>query len=433
MKLKASPFAWVSFAMIVGVMGTALISPLYALYKEAWDLQASDISRIYVIYMGGALCTLLFLGRLPDRVGFRPVMMFGLGMAIIGTFISLIAWDVTSLSVGRLLVGVASSMVTTSATLGLAKLSPPGNVQRVAMMSGFLIALGFGVGPLVGGVIGQWAPYPLVTTYVPTLLLAATAMFAFGPQLRAWAAGKNAGHAAPSAGKAALGMLALARLELPDNASPKDQQPLQWSDVLPKLTWPTGEASKAFALTSSLPFLAFGVFGLYAAMSPLFLDKLVPWHGPAVSGTAIALILLMSACTQILAGRMPTHWCGALGLVGLAVSNALLMINLWAGSATLFALGVLFTAAGHGMSMLAGMSMVNRIATPANRSGLLSTYLVIGYIGSMVPMLGIGWIADNWGMDAAVRIFCAIVIVLGSTAAVFFQRHPRMQPLMLPA
>jgi hypothetical protein len=51
----------------------------------------------------------------------------------------------------------------------------------------------------------------------------------------------------------------------------------------------------------------------------------------------------------------------------------------------------------------------------------------------MVPMLGIGWIADNWGMDAAVRIFCAIVIVLGSTAAVFFQRHPRMQPALLPA
>jgi len=403
MKLKASPFAWVSFAMIVGVMGTALISPLYALYKEAWNLQASDISHIYVIYMAGALCTLLFLGRLPDRVGFRPVMLFGLAMAIVGTFISLIAWNVASLSVGRLIVGVASSMVTTSATLGLAKLSPPGNVQRVAMVSGFLIAFGFGVGPLVGGLIGQWAPYPLVTTYVPTLVLAA------------------------------LGMLALVKLDLPESASPKDRQPLQWKDVLPKLTWPTGEASKAFALTSSLPFLAFGVFGLYAAMAPLFLDRLVPWHGPVVSGTAIALILLLSACTQILAGRMPTHWCGALGLLGLALSNALLMVNLWAGSATLFALGVLCTAAGHGMSMLAGMSMVNRIATPHNRTGLLSTYLVIGYIGSMVPMLGIGWIADHWGMDAAVRIFCSVVIVLGMAAAALFQRHPRMQPAFAAA
>ncbi len=399
MKLKASPFVWVSFALIVGVMGTALISPLYALYKEAWNLRASDISHIYVMYMGGALCTLLFLGRLPDRVGFRPVMQFGLVMAMIGTFISMIAWNVSSLSVGRLIVGVAASMVTTSATLGLAKLSPVGNVQRVAMMSGFLIAFGFGVGPLVGGVIGQWAPYPLVTTYVPTLILGG------------------------------LGLLALTRIELPDNAMPKNVQPLRVKDVLPKLTWPARGSSMAFALTSSLPFLAFGVFGLYAAMSPLFLDKLVPWHGPVVSGTAIALILLASAGTQILAGRMPTHWCGFLGLLGLAVSNALLMINLWAGSAFLFALGVLFTAAGHGMSMLAGMSMVNRIATPDNRSGLLSTYLVIGYIGSMLPIMAIGWIADNWSMDAAVRTFCTLVIVLGVTAARFFRRHPRMQPV----
>ena len=68
MKLRPTPYVWVSFAMIVGVMGTALISPLYALYKQAWQLQTSDISLIYVMYMGGALFGLLFLGRLPDRI-----------------------------------------------------------------------------------------------------------------------------------------------------------------------------------------------------------------------------------------------------------------------------------------------------------------------------------------------------------------------------
>ncbi|MGO1766110.1 MAG: MFS transporter, partial [Advenella sp.] len=140
MKLKISPFAWVSFAMIVGVMGTALISPLYALYKEAWQLQTSDISLIYVMYMGGALSGLLFLGRLPDRVGFRPMMQTGLALVLLGTAISLIAWNMTSLNIGRFIVGVASSMVTTSATLGLSKLSRHGNVQRVAMMTGFLMA-----------------------------------------------------------------------------------------------------------------------------------------------------------------------------------------------------------------------------------------------------------------------------------------------------
>jgi MFS family permease len=403
MKLNGSPFAWVSFAMIVGVMGTALISPLYALYKEAWDLQASDISLIYVVYMGGALCSLLFFGRLPDRVGFRPMMQWGLALTLAGTLISLIAWDMTSLNVGRFIVGVSSSMLTTSATLGLSKLSGHAHPQRVAMVTGFLMAFGFGLGPLVGGIIGQWAPTPLVNTYVPTLLLGA------------------------------LGLAALSVLKLPQDAKPKVGARLRLRDVLPKLTWPERSISRAFVLTCCLPFLAFGVFGLYASMAPLFLDKLMPWDGPVVSGTAIASILFASAVIQVMAGRMSTHWCGTAGLMALAISNALLMANLWAGSAILFALGVLMTALGHGMTLLAGMSMVNRLATSSNRSGLLATFLVIGYVGSMAPMMGIGWIADHWGMDVAVCTFCTMVIAMGTIVAVLFHRHPRMRPATILA
>ncbi len=383
--------------MIVGVMGTALISPLYALYKEAWQLQASDISLIYVVYMGGALFGLLFLGRLPDRVGFRPMMQWGLALSLLGTAISLAAWNMTSLNIGRFIVGVSSSMLTTSSTLGLARVSRNGNMQRVAMMTGFLMAFGFGLGPLVGGIIGQWVPAPLVNAYVPTLILGT------------------------------LGLTALYRLKLPDSIKPTVDEGLRLRDILPTLTWPERSASKAFLLTCCLPFLAFGVFGLYASMAPLFLDKLVPWHGPVVSGTTIALILFSSATVQVMAARMPTHWCGAAGLISLSASNALLMANLQAGSAILFALGVSLTALGHGMAMLAGMSMINRLATFGNRSGLLATYLVAGYIGSMAPMMGIGWIADYWGMDVAVYTFCTMVIVLGTPVAVFFQRHPQLR------
>lgn len=71
---------------------------------------------------------------------------------------------------------------------------------------------------LIGGSAGAAlllvTPDHLFRKVVPWLLLAATAMFAFGPQLRAWASGKSSGqnaeHGAPSATKAALGMLAVA-------------------------------------------------------------------------------------------------------------------------------------------------------------------------------------------------------------------------------
>lgn len=65
---------------------------------------------------------------------------------------------------------------------------------------------------LVGGAAG--AGLLLATSdatfkkVVPWLLLGATALFAFGPQIRAWAAGQQ--HSGPSTTKAALGMLAVA-------------------------------------------------------------------------------------------------------------------------------------------------------------------------------------------------------------------------------
>lgn len=35
--------------MCVGVMGTALASPLYPLYQQAWGLQPSHITQIFEI------------------------------------------------------------------------------------------------------------------------------------------------------------------------------------------------------------------------------------------------------------------------------------------------------------------------------------------------------------------------------------------------
>jgi len=385
-----------SFAMVVGVMGTALISPLYGLYQAAWHLQAVEVSLIYVVYMGGALSALLFFGRLPDVLGFKTTMVWALAAIWVGTLVSMLAWDAVSLTAGRFIVGAASSMVTTSASLGFLQVAPPEKRNRMAMLSSVLIAFGFGVGPLMGGILGQWAPYPLVTTYLPTLLLALLGI-----------AGLRQVQVHPHAGVAA-----------------QRQRP-GWADIRPRLTWPAAHDSGAFVLTCALPFVAFGVFGLYASMLPLFLDKMVPWHGPVVSGTAVALILFASSGFQVLARRVPVRWTGFAGLAALAASNALLLANLLAASTLLFFSGVLLTALGHALTMLAGMTMINKIAAPNNRAGLLSTYLVVGYIGSMAPMLGIGWAADRWGMNVALGCFCGSVVVMGSVAAWRFQAHPR--------
>ena len=399
--LRVAPAWSLGFALVVGVMGAALISPLYALYQQAWSLQASDISAIYVLYMCGGLCSLLFLGRLPDRIGFGRVMLVFLLLTLLGTLVSMLAWNMASLIVGRFMVGVSSSLITISGTIGLTLLAGGGrgSSQRVVMVASFLNVLGFGLGPLIGGIVGQWGPQPLLTAYIPTLLLGAVGVYA----------------------------LLVLRLPLHARQAAQGQGGLRWQDCMPRLTWPARADGPAFVLSCGYPFVAFGVFGLYASMAPLFLNRMLSWHGPFVSGTAIAVILLVSAGIQLLAARLPVHRCGLLGMLALVLSNALLMLNLQVGSTLIFCVGVALTALGHGMSMLAGMTMVGRIAEPDNRAGLLSTYQVIGLLGSMLPMMAVGWIADHWGINAAVAAFACLVMVLGTVLGLAFARHPRMR------
>ncbi|MCU1717830.1 MFS transporter [Pseudomonas sp. 5P_3.1_Bac2] len=399
MKLPGSPAFWVSFTMVVGGMSTALISPLYPLYQSLWSLPVSQVSLIYVVYMCGALGSLLMLGRLSDQLGFARVMLAGLVLMLGGTLLTVLAWNLSSLIIGRFIVGVAASLITTSGSMGLTLMSPKDGLQRVAMLSSVLIAFGFGMGPLLGGIMGQWAPAPLHTAYLPVLLLGSLAVWGLWQQ-----------NFAPPPRQAEAAKL------------------WRWlAYLLPRLTWPARTDSGAFTLTCGLPFLAFGVFGLYAAMAPLFLNKMVSWHGPVVGGAAIALILLASAGVQILSRRLHIHLNGFWGLLALAISNALMILNLNLGSAVVFALGVLLAATGHGMSMLAGSSMVTRLARPDNRAGMLATYWVIGYVGAIVPMLAMGWIADHWGLDLAVELFCALIIVLASVLALAVLIHPRLR------
>lgn len=396
MKNNWSAFPWVCFAMCVGVMGTALISPLYPLYQETWQLRTSEISLIYVLYMLGALCGLLFMGRLSDTLGFRAVMLAGLLLGWGGTLLTMLAWDLTSLNIGRFAVGLSSSLIVTSATVGLMQISKGDNSQWVSMMTSFLLAFGFGLGPLTGGVIGQWLPHPLIVAYIPTLLLCVLAVYA------------------------------LLRIELKPHASAVTSA-LGWRSFIPRLTWTARRDTWPFILTCACPFFAFGVFGLYASMAPLFLEKMLPWHGPVVSGTAIGVILLASAATQLLCARLPVRWCGLFGLLAVVLSNALLIMNFTAGSSLMFMIGVAATALGHGLCLLSGISMVNRIASPAQRSGLISTYLVCGYVGSIAPLFAVGWIADHYGLPTAITLFGGTVIALASPLALCFFLHSRMR------
>ena len=374
----AHPHYWIGAIMIVTLMGTALVSPLYPLYREAWHLTPGEVTQVYVIYMLGALLSLLVFGRLADRWGYRKVIAAALCLCLIGTCLSMLSRGFYLFSFARFLVGIAASLTTTAGTVALVALTPERNRSTLTMMISLFIAAGFGLGPLVGGAAGQWAPEPLVTAHIPSLILL-------------------------------IGCFAVFIFLLP---RPAADGRLTLRDLLPRLSWAAPEDSLRFGLACCLPFIVFGVFGLYASMAPMMIRDFTGLEGPMVSGGTIGAILVVSVIVQVRSRHAPPRRSALIALALIAAGNLCLLANMTLGSLWLFLLGGLFVAVAHGLGLLASSTVLYAVSRPDNRGALTSTYWAIGYSGAIFPLLLMGWIADTWGMPMAVSLFCATMAVL---------------------
>ena len=99
-------------------------------------------------------------------------MQVGIALVTVGLILS--AWAPTALylGLGRFIIGIASGLITTSAMLGLMNVVPDSHKLLAPQLSSIITAIGFGLGPFLGGVIAQFAEQPLVTPYLPVIVSA---------------------------------------------------------------------------------------------------------------------------------------------------------------------------------------------------------------------------------------------------------------------
>lgn len=369
------PFLMVSLALCIGTIGTALASPLYPIYQQLWQLLPSHITYIFVAYMFGCLTTLLFLGRSSNSFGYIRTLQIGLFFAIIGLSISVVASNAYILGFGRFIIGIASGLISTSAMLGLIYTIPDSHKASAAQLSSIITVLGFGLGPFIGGAIAQFSKYPLVTPYLPVII------------------------------GAILSLISLFTLKTVNTVKQK-------FNIAPHLELPEPQFKKLFFITSFSAFCAFGSFSLFASLAPSFIKDVIPWHGPLVSGSTIASILLVSAAAQFILKSMPMHSALNLGLNILITSYVVLAVCMLMHWSVLFFVSVIFVGMGHGMSLLGAFALIHHMTNVKNRAAVVSTYLFLAYLGTIVPIIGAGYVSDHFGFTTGVLSFCVSVGLL---------------------
>ena len=369
------PFLMISLALCIGTIGTALASPLYPIYQQLWHLLPSQITYIFVAYMFGCLTTLLFLGRTSNSFGFIRTLQIGLFFAIIGLTLSVFASNTYYLGFGRFIIGIASGLISTSAMLGLIYTIPDSHKQNAAQLSSIITVIGFGLGPLIGGTIAQFAQQPLITPYLPVIFAAILSL---------------------------IGLFSIKTASFEKQAF----------SIAPHLELPETQFKTLFYIASFSAFCAFGSFSLFASLAPSFIKDVIPWHGPFVSGATIASILMISASVQWLAKSFNMHKTLNLGLLFLIASYVILSICMIMHWSWLFFISVICVGMGHGLSLLGAFALVHHMTNIENRAAVVSTYLFIAYFGTIIPIITAGYLSDHFGFMVGILGFCLGVGVL---------------------
>ena len=138
--------------------GTNVATPLLLIYEDRLGLSTWTLTALFAVYPLGLTPALVFSGPASDVLGRRRVMLPGVVLSGVASAVLLFGADsVAMLYIGRLLLGVVSGLVLVVASAWMQEVGRD-DPMWTSRLLGIVMYVGFGLGPLVSGVIGQWGP-----------------------------------------------------------------------------------------------------------------------------------------------------------------------------------------------------------------------------------------------------------------------------------
>ncbi|MDT5283271.1 MAG: hypothetical protein QOJ20_4466 [Mycobacterium sp.] len=376
---RSLAFALLAYAFAAIMVGTTLPTPMYALYAVHMHFAVLTTTVIYATYAGGVLFALLAFGRWSDAIGRRPVLLAGVVFAVASAAVFLVADSVPMLLIGRVLSGLSAGLFTGTATAAVIEAAPPNWRTRAAAVATVANMGGLGIGPLLAGLLVQYAPAPLHLSFIVHIVLAVLAGIAV--------------VVVPETSQR-TGSIGAQRLSVPV------------------------EVRAVFVVASLAAFAGFAVTGLFAAVAPSFLSQVVGIDNHALAGLIACSIFAASAVAQVAASRMNPNRAVAVGCAILVVGMVILAVALQLSSLVGLIAAAVVAGIGQGISFSRGLAAVAERTPADRRAEVSSTYFVVAYVAISLPVVGEGLAAQDWGLQTAGVTFAVAVGVLSTICLV---------------
>jgi len=371
----------VAVELAVMFVGAILPTPLYPLFRQAFGFSGVTLTLIYAVYVLGNLVALLFFGRLADQIGRRNASLPAIAVGIAGALAFAFATGTPWLFVARALSGFCTGLAAGAATAWIAELytgRAAGAAARIAAAANFF---GCAAGPLLGGLLAQFAPAPLrLPFFVFLVLLVASAVgICFVPETV-----RQRVRLAEVALKPRIGIPPHIRLQ--------------------------------FLSPAVAGFATFSLIGFYAALIPNLLADSLHQAAPLIAGIVVCALFTVAAVTILTTGRLASQTTMLTALALLPPAVWLLVGAQLARSLPLLLGAAALSGIAGGLGYRGSLEVVNRIAPADRRSETVSSYLIACFAGNSVPVIGIGLLSADLGPLTAHIIFAAVITALAGLA-----------------
>ncbi|ROP65710.1 MFS transporter [Curtobacterium sp. ZW137] len=394
-RARVMPWVAVWGAVFVCSWGGNQFSPLLLMYEQRAHYSSVLVNVFLGVYVLGLAPALLIAGSLSDRHGRRPLMLAGIGSAVLGSgLLALGPLGPEFLAIGRLFSGVTVGIAMAVGNSWVKELSQ-GRFDRAAdagagaRRASLAFTLGSASGALVAGLIAQWGPIPEV---LPFLIHIAVALPFAVVVWRTPETQTSGGLPGPW----------WRQLRVPSAGHRRFTRV-----VLVAAPWIFGSAAIGYGYLPTRLVGATGAWGL-------------------VFATAATVVALgVSSAVQPIAKRVHSitsarglAWAVFLMTLGIAVVGvAIVLQSVWIGLAANVVIGV-----GIGFGLVSSLLEVQRIAGPRDLAGLTGVFYAAAYAGFLAPAV-IAAVAGVVALPVVLAVIVALGLVSWGGVLVSSRRH----------